>query len=557
MNLRLQRVANKLDELFKDKIDLSDATGLQEDDWIQLRRTRSLACLAVLMKNSFSIDELVKSIVDGSGDGGLDLIYIDNINKNVYIVQSKFIYKETKGVSKDELLKFFEGIENLLEAKFTFFNPKIQSRSIELKEVLFDDYKIEAIFIQTGKESNTHDQAIKRFVKKINGDVGEPLLSFTIINMSEIYKFSVENNFSKHINVEKFEIKNYNQVSSPQPIYYGLITAKSIVELYKRYNNDLFSSNIRYFKGDTSVNGGIQNTIKKDKSFFHLYNNGIKITCKSITKLPLNSGNFDYAFFKLNDMSIVNGAQTTGALSLFSDAELENVYIFCTIISLENANEQLGFNITTFSNSQNKIELFNFAVMDDFHKDLRRKLNLDNRDYVYAEGDQPTRSEFIRMQELTLGVACYLDVELAATIKNAYGKIFKDLKKPPYTRIFDKSIVTEHFAWNVTTIFNKVNNILTQLSLGKNDLDYSIPIHGNRFIYHIIIQKLVERGLVLSNQYVDVSNLEDKIIGLVQTALERIKAIYITDYPSMIVFNLFRTKKYTKQIKTKILAVDW
>jgi len=88
------------------------------------------------------------------------------------------------------------------------------------------------------------------------------------------------------------------------------ISAKSIHDLYIRYKEGLFSSNIRYFtkkgKGSKDVNDGIKKSIEDGGEMFFFFNNGITIvtsklqfTGKSISKIILDK------------FSIVNGGQTT------------------------------------------------------------------------------------------------------------------------------------------------------------------------------------------------------------------------------------------------------
>lgn len=63
-NLKLLRVRAKVDELFKDKIDLSDTTNPDEKG--NKFYTRSLAALAVVMRCEIEYDVATQSVTDGS-----------------------------------------------------------------------------------------------------------------------------------------------------------------------------------------------------------------------------------------------------------------------------------------------------------------------------------------------------------------------------------------------------------------------------------------------------------------------------------------------------------
>jgi AIPR protein len=91
-------------------------------------------------------------------------------------------------------------------------------------------------------------------------------------------------------------------------------------DLYHRYKTDLFSANLRGYLGsresDSNINNGIKTTAYEQPGNFYVYNNGI-------TALVL-----DYELgrrlkggrkLKINGISIVNGAQTTGSLASLTE----------------------------------------------------------------------------------------------------------------------------------------------------------------------------------------------------------------------------------------------
>ena len=76
----------------------------------------------------------------------------------------------------------------------------------------------------------------------------------------------------------------------------------------------MLAKNIRYFKGDTEVNSGIMKCLKESPEKFCYYNNGIKIIANKITRKLAHSTDRKNGLFRLEGVSIVNGAQTTGSI---------------------------------------------------------------------------------------------------------------------------------------------------------------------------------------------------------------------------------------------------
>lgn len=90
------------------------------------------------------------------------------------------------------------------------------------------------------------------------------------------------------------------------------IPASFLHKIYRRYKTKLFSANVRDYLGsrrsDQNINHGIKQTAETDPENFWAFNNGLTILVND----------FNYATMKntltINGLSIVNGAQTTGAI---------------------------------------------------------------------------------------------------------------------------------------------------------------------------------------------------------------------------------------------------
>ncbi|NEO90249.1 MAG: hypothetical protein F6K56_08290 [Moorea sp. SIO3G5] len=101
--------------------------------------------------------------------------------------------------------------------------------------------------------------------------------------------------------------------SIPYEAYYGQINGSDVAKWWSKYNNKLFSKNIRNFIGDSEINEEIKKTLENQPELFWYFNNGITVLCQKLTKTnhrkTRDTGNF-YA----EGISIVNGAQTIGCI---------------------------------------------------------------------------------------------------------------------------------------------------------------------------------------------------------------------------------------------------
>lgn len=80
-NLKMLRIKTKLDELFEDKIDLSDTKNSEEQT--NKYYTRAIAALALIMRCGINYDVAAQSVTDGYHDMGIDAVYNDTAQKKI------------------------------------------------------------------------------------------------------------------------------------------------------------------------------------------------------------------------------------------------------------------------------------------------------------------------------------------------------------------------------------------------------------------------------------------------------------------------------------------
>lgn len=133
-------------------------------------------------------------------------------------------------------------------------------------------------------------------------------------------------------------------------------------DLFLKHGDELFSANYRGFLGVNKrkkINSGIKTTAEKQPKNFWVFNNGITILTTKVTK-EKNS-------VKLEGISIINGAQTTGSIgSLDGSIDLKEVKVLARVI--ECSEHTTIDEIVKFNNTQNKI-----TTWDKFSNDPQQK----------------------------------------------------------------------------------------------------------------------------------------------------------------------------------------
>lgn len=550
-NLKMVRIQAKIDELFKELVDLSDVKN--PDEKVNKFYSRSLAALAIVMQCGVEYDIAAQSITDGYHDLGIDAVYNDTAQKKLILVQSKWRKDGLGSISQEEASTFTEGVARVINFDLTGCNAKLSAKQSEITDALRDmNYQIEIVYCHTGNQGMNEyaSRALNSLLNQVNEDDSTELLTFTEIKLQDIYEYLANGQINESIVLNDVLISNWGSVDAPFKAYYGTIQVSAVGEWYNQYGNQLFARNIRYYKGSTEVNQGIKEVLKTQPEKFFYYNNGIKLLCKKITKkLPYSTGN-NVGLFALEGVSLVNGAQTTGVIGtvcLENPELIESAKVFVQMIDLGDAENDQAVQITKLSNTQNRIDSKDFVALDPQQDRLRMELNLAGIQYLYKSGsklDDPVHQ--ISLDEAIVSQACTLDdLSIVALVKRNIGALTENIDRPPYKLLFNGA--TNSFAmYNGVQVLRSVDFYIKQNEPTETGRKRLVLIHGNRFLLHLLLQKVK-----IIDGY-DTTYLDNAVIDeIVQTNFNELwnnifsvmQAKYPEAYPAHIFKNVGRLKE--------------
>jgi hypothetical protein len=122
------QIRSKLLELVAPLIDTSDIPAKSTVDIEAHILSRSMAAAAIKMLGDADDAAVANAIVDGGKDNGLDAIYYDPTSKTLFLVQSKWSNSHASSIESGAVLKFLQGVQDLVSLKKGRFNDKIQKR---------------------------------------------------------------------------------------------------------------------------------------------------------------------------------------------------------------------------------------------------------------------------------------------------------------------------------------------------------------------------------------------------------------------------------------------
>ena len=550
-NLKIIRIQPKLDELFENKIDLTDA--LSDEDRANKFYTRSIAALAIIMSCGIDYESAAQTITDGYHDMGIDAVYNDTTQKKLILVQSKWRKGGSGSISQEEASTFIAGVKRLINLDFSGCNTKLTAKQQEITSAIRDmDYQIEMIFCHTGSQ-NIGTYAL-RPINELLGQVNEgettELLVFIENKLQDVFDYLANGQSSDNITLDDVLLNNWGTVDAPYKAYYGTIPVAAIGEWYKQYGNRLFAKNIRYYKGNTEVNQGIKEVLRTEPDKFFYYNNGIKILCKKITRKAAYSTDRNTGLFVLEGVSLVNGAQTTGTIgSVYAETPelLSSACVYIQIIELGESNEGQATQITKLSNTQNRIEGKDFASLDPNQERLRMELSLSGIQYLYKAGakiDSPEQQ--ISLDEAIVAQACSLaDLTITALTKRNVGALTENIEKTPYQLLFNSS--TNSFSlYNNVQVLRAVDHCIAQNEPTVTGRRRLVLVHGNRYLLHVILDRA--QGIDgFATQYISKEQITTMVQSIFTEIWENVyaamEAHFPESYPAPIFKNVGRLRE--------------
>lgn len=555
----MRRVQARIQEMFQGEVDMTDFPS----DTNKHFETRALAAFALIMTSGLEVTRASAQVTDGYHDMGIDAIYLDETQKKLFLVQSKWRADGVGSITQDEMSNFAQGVQRVLEEDLAGANDKILAKSIDIDVALTQmGYQIHAIFIHTGNQ-NANDYALRPILQLIGqtNDEISTILLFDEFNFRDIYSFLANGQEQPGINLDDVILSNWGKVDVPFVSYYGTISAATVGEWYKNFGNALFAKNIRFYKGNTDVNEGMKKVLLQEPEKFYYYNNGIKLLCKSIKRKAKDSTTNTTGLFALEGVSLVNGAQTTGTIgSMFLDnpEQISKAIIMIQIIDLSSVDSETTTQITRLSNTQNRIENKDFAALDPEQDRLRTELTFIHYSYLYKSGDKITNLERqISFDEAIVALACLnADISYTVIAKGNVGALSEDITKTPYKALVNRS-TNSYALLNSVLYMREVERCLQdKKEQVNNNRERLVCIHANRFILHFI---LMDKGKNenFNMSVVDKDSIRNGVISLVDVLVDQTTQFIDELFPESYPANIFKNLNKCKQLEEKFNTVAY
>ena len=314
-------------------------------------------------------DEALESIVEGSGDFGVDALHFK------YPVDGEITIALVQGKHRQSLdgaNAFPEnGIAKMIDAVGALFDPgreptlnrRLCSRVEEIRSFVADGAIPRVIAIAANNGPSWTAEAQQRIDTAIQ-DFGRQVEWLHVGPEDLLARLQQQSPIRDHLQlvgaatVETFDFRR---------VLIGRCAVRELARLVDQHGDQLFDKNIRRYLGlaRNRVNQGMASTLRTvgERRNFYFYNNGITITCSQFRHNALQQGNWQV---QVDDLQIVNGGQTAWTaqrVAAEAHSTIDDAEVLVRIYELP-PDQDFVDKITLATNSQSPVDLKDLKAND-------------------------------------------------------------------------------------------------------------------------------------------------------------------------------------------------
>ena len=453
--------------------------------------------------NFHGLDEdeaLESAAVDGGNDQGIDLVFSDDANETIMIIQAHYPNaakpKPTPKAKWDAVtssIGFVTDPAQLEDAGRPDLAEQVREQFEENP-----DYTLTFGLISLGMKSNEIEAA----VKAQKGVSKTP--SFFYNSREDIvtgYKAIVDGEAGITDDTISFVGDYIEDEGDYGRAWIGSVSATELRRLHEAHEQELFAGNVRLFLGARKggINEQIIKTATQDPGIFWALNNGITIVADTVEPIKTDD---DKHVLRVKRFSVVNGCQTTS--SLVEAEASEDAKVLARVIA---AKQTIRTDIVRYNNSQNAVRIWSVRSADNIQKALRKSFESIGVNYApKLEGARRKRDlDIVELDKVTQYIAATQSEFLIQAIANK-GALFDQ----PYQKPYPKGVKAQdvYLAWLIGNIADEKRADLFE-SLEDDENAQLLGVTSTYWISYVT-KKIIDKRRAFSAEKISLECMKSK-----------------------------------------------
>ena len=170
------------------------------------------------------------------------------------------------------------------------------------------------------------------------------------------------------------------------------------------------------------------------------------------------------------------------------------------------------------------------------------------KEYVFRSGDrEPAAENGCTLDHAAVALACAQpDINYAMIAKREVGRLYEDIKKPPYTVLFNSGL-TALKVWRAVQVLRATDAFLTATQKQKDGKERGIAIHGNRMLLYLVFRQLPE-AFFTDNADQDLAKVSQIAENRLALLTSEILKEYSGSYPAQLFKNVKKCTAIAKAV---------
>ncbi|GLY85972.1 AIPR family protein [Actinoallomurus iriomotensis] len=316
-----------------------------------------------------------EALTDGPDDKACDFVYVDRELGLIVLAQAYEAGNPSKkSARQDKAMSLHQAVSWLFYQDVSDVPNRIRSAVEEIHAALYDNAirEIKVWYVHNLPESKNVEKELAAIQKTVSAAAKRFSDAVIEVNAEEIGRHRLAEWYRTSrtpiLVADELEIPASTWLSEQDPgwtAYSVTVPALWLNQLHWQHGEKLFSANVRGYLGHRKVEGninqGIRNTLQNEPQNFWVYNNGITAV--------VDDAWVDGDRLIVRGLSIINGAQTAGALSDFRDEDLlADTKVSMRLVRCDDS--KTLDNIIRFNNRQNPTEPMDYRSNDRVQRRL-------------------------------------------------------------------------------------------------------------------------------------------------------------------------------------------
>ncbi|MGW0504373.1 AIPR family protein [Micromonospora sp. NPDC003241] len=482
--LEAGQVRAALTQGFVGLLDLDDLPELPPTQRERVFLTRALAARAVQLVSDCTAAQAAQAVTAGAGDHGFDAVFVSPATAEIWLIEAKWSDQATAQFTAPAIRQMLHRLQQVVTLGHDRIDAVLDAPTARIHLVL-------AVLGNDGLSPEGHN-LLTETAADFNR-FGE-LLDFRVLGVADFHAAARRDVLPAPVSVTATLSGGWHLNSTPYQAYMGAVAADEVAGWYEQYRERLFEQNVRYPLGPTDVNAAVTESLLNDPQGFWYLNNGITVLCDAVqADFFARRAPGHPVRLKLTGARIVNGAQTVAAVHQAHKQKPRTVaeaLVAVRIVCMDGAPVDLTQRITQATNTQNRVELRDFAALDPVQQMIRDDFALSlGKAYVLRRGEPvPAPAAGCSVTEAALALACaHPDAAMVARLRQDRDVLWRRGPGGVYPRLFG-SRPSALQIWRSVRLLREVRDALAALADGLADSDRALASRADLLIAHIVFQ---------------------------------------------------------------------